>query len=741
MKDSRLSGFYRRPIGERIDTLRKRGFLSAGDADALKSGRHLLSVRVADKMIENVVATFSLPLGIAPNMRVNGVDYVVPMVVEEPSVVAALSSAAQVARGSGGFEATLEESLAIGQIHITALDDPARAIATLQTASDDLLEAANRVHPRLAQRGGGVRDLELRELELDDGSGAVVVHLLVDTRDAMGANLVNTICETLAPGIARLTGGHVALRILSNLVDRSLVTARCRIDLSSLDRDPEAAERARDGVVTASRLAAADPYRAATHNKGIMNGIDPLAIATGNDWRAIEAGAHSWAAAGGRYTTLSTWRVADDGALEGRITLPLKVGTVGGTLEANPAAAIGLRIAGVDGAGELAMLMAACGLAQNFSALRALGTTGIQHGHMRLHARSVAAAAGVPDVLFDEIVAELVASGDIKDWKARELLAERRESAEAPTGSVAAGKIILFGEHAVVYGRRAVALPLAGAVTAAARPSATSRVVVPDWSIDEEIAPGSTAGRAISLIAAELGIREKPFELFVRSALPRGMGLGSSAAFAVAVVRALAELSDVDIDDEGVNRIAYECEKLAHGTPSGIDNTIATFATPLVFRRGEPLEIETLELGEAPPILVASSNSPGSTYEEVARVRQRHEALPGRYDAIFDEIDAIAADGVTALGRADYDTLGALMNICQGLLNSIEVSTPELEYMVQIARDSGAVGAKLTGAGGGGSIIALCPDSREPVALALAAAGFRVIDVEGNGRSWGSASE
>ena len=685
MSNSRIPGLYRLGVDERIDELQSLGWLAEADAVALRQGRCVLSPVVADRMIENVIATFGLPLAIAPNFLVNGRDYVVPLAVEEPSIVAALSGAARMARASGGFDTECEESLLTGQVHLANLADMKAGIAAILGSKDKLLASANEVHPRLVARGGGVRDLEVHELALPDGERTIVVHLLVDTCDAMGANLVNTICEAVAPELVALSGGTVAMSILSNLADRSLVTARVRYPLAELAKSDEQAATVRDAIVRADQIAHADPNRAATHNKGIMNGIDSLAIATGNDWRAIEAGAHAYAASDGQYRSLTRWYVHESGDLYGEIRLPLKVGVVGGTIAANPAAALGMRIAGVESATELAGLMAAVGLAQNFAAIRALVTTGIQEGHMRLHARSAAAATLAVD----------------------------------PGTATAAGKVILLGEHAVVYGKHAVALPICDAVTAQVtrdNPQSTFPAGFDD---------------GIAIIARELGVDIDGVGIAVQSKIPRAMGLGSSAAIAVAIIRGFNDAFELGIDNERINAIAFECERLAHGTPSGVDNTIATYAHPMLFRRGEELEFSSIELSEPAPIVIAFGGATGMTIEQVAGVRARREKNAAHYDAIFSEIDAISCAGAEALAAADYAQLGALMNICHGLLNAIEVSTPELEDMVSIARASGAAGAKLTGAGGGGSIVAICPGTQDAVAAALVAAGFETMTLDG----------
>ncbi len=735
MSDSRISGLYRQTVVERIDELQKLGWLSAADAELLRQGRHVLSSVSADKIIENVIGVFGLPFAIAPNFIVNGRDYIVPMVVEEPSIVAATSNAARLARSSGGFESISDESLLIGQVHLAGIADIGAALEALNEEKQDLIDRANAVHPRLAARGGGVRDIELRQLQLADSSVVLAAHVLVDTCDAMGANLVNTICEAVAPRLAELCGGDVALRILSNLADRSLVTATVRYRLADLGASGFTAEAVRDGIILASDIASADPYRAATHNKGIMNGVDAIAIATGNDWRAVEAGAHAFAAASGRYLPLATWSADRDGNLCGQMRLPLKVGTVGGTLAANPTAALGLRITGVKSARELACLTAAVGLAQNFAALLALATHGIQQGHMRLHARSVASAAGVPGEMHEQVVGELLADGEVKEWRAREIFAAAVGSAEPGElpAATAAGKIILLGEHAVVYGKHALALPIVDAVTArVAKQSSATTLSIPEWGIRQTVtADTKTYGAIMALIFRELDIRDSGFSVELHSKLPRAMGLGSSAAIAVALTRGFNEALNLGIDNARINAIAFACEQYAHGTPSGIDNTIATYAVPILFRNTEALQRQELTLAEPVPLVVAFSHQPGLTREQVAGVRARRDRQRDRYDAIFAEIDALSQAGARALEAGDYEDLGALMNICHGLLNALEVSTAELESIVGIARAAGAVGAKLTGSGGGGAVVALSPGRVDEVTAALQAAGFDTLALTG----------
>ena len=740
MKSSRLSGFYHLSVAERVAELEKLGFLSPSAARDLRAGRQVIAALAADKIIENVVGVFGLPLAIAPNFIVNGRECIVPLVVEEPSIVAALSAAAALARQSGGFTAELDESLLAGQIHVVGIADIDATLKLLTAAGDELRELADRVHPRLTARGGGVRDIEFRAMSLADDRPLIAVHVLVDTCDAMGANLVNTICEAIAPRIAEISGGDIALRILSNLADRSIVKASVSYAVADLASGEMSGSEVRDRIVLAGDIANTDPHRAATHNKGVMNGIDALAIATGNDWRAIEAGAHAWAARSGHYSALTRWSVAANGDLFGDIALPLKTGIVGGTLSSNPAAALGLAISGVQSAVQLAELMASVGLAQNFAALRALAAGGIQQGHMRLHARSLAAAAGTPDALLDEVVDRLVDCGEIKDWKAAEILAaiestgaSKVKGAETASAS-AAGKIILLGEHAVVYGRHAVAVPIMNAVTASVSKSDKgTTLTVPDWGLSTSIDKSSNAGidAMVNTICRRLAVfdanAEADFTIEVRSSLPRGMGLGSSAAMAVAITQAMARCIKLRLDIEELNDIAYACEKLAHGKPSGIDNTVSCYGKALLFQNNAVLKKNKLALTEVPPMVIAFSHGPGSTLEQVAAVRKRYEEYPQAYDAIFDQIDALSLAGAEALVARQYAALGHMMNICHGLLNAIEVSTPDLENMVAIARESGALGAKLTGAGGGGSIVALCPGKEHDVRTALQKAGYRTL--------------
>jgi len=424
--NSRIAGFHRLTPEERLRAVRAFDGLSDDDIRQLRGGAGVLTVGRADKMIENVVGTYELPLGIATNFQVNGRDVLVPMVVEEPSIVAGASYAARLIRDGGGFAASADASLMIGQIQLTGIDDPARAIAAIAAARGEVLALANRQSSSLAALGGGALDLEFRQHDASPMGAMLVVHLIVDCRDAMGANAVNTMAEAVAPLLEQLSGGRAYLRILSNLSDRRLAHVSARVPAAALARDGIAGADVVTAILWAHALAVVDPYRAATHNKGIMNGIDPVIVATGNDWRAIEAGAHAYAARGGRYTSLSHWERDAAGDLVGTLSMPLAVGVVGGATRVHPAAQAALKLLGVHHASELAEICVCAGLASNLAALRALATEGIQRGHMALHARQVALAAGAHGDEIDLVAAQLVAERLIKPTRAAEVLAELR---------------------------------------------------------------------------------------------------------------------------------------------------------------------------------------------------------------------------------------------------------------------------------------------------------------------------
>ncbi len=419
--NSRIGGLRSLSPEDRMAAIAEAADLGADDCAAL-AGRDMLPMAVADGMIENVVGKFELPLGVATNFTVNGKDYLIPMAVEEPSVVAAASYMARIARDSGGFTAQADRPLMRAQIQVLGLTDTAAARARLLAETDTLIAMANARDKVLVGLGGGCIEIEAHEFPDTPVGPMLVAHLIVDVCDAMGANTVNTMAEALAPEVERITGGTVRLRILSNLADRRLVRAEVRIKPESLDTDTLKGAEVAQGITEACALALIDPYRAATHNKGIMNGIDPVVVATGNDWRAIEAGAHAYAAQSGRYTSLTRWEIGRGGALIGSIELPMALGLVGGATKTHPAAQAALRLMKVETAGELAEVTAAVGLAQNMAALRALATEGIQRGHMTLHARNIAITAGATGTEIDRIAKAIVAAGEISVARAKEEL-------------------------------------------------------------------------------------------------------------------------------------------------------------------------------------------------------------------------------------------------------------------------------------------------------------------------------
>jgi hydroxymethylglutaryl-CoA reductase len=392
-RNSRFPGFYKMSIEQRRQAVSEAAGVDPLELTAALHGGGL-GAETADKFVENVLGTYALPFGVALNVRVNGKDYIAPMVVEEPSVVAAASNAAKMARAGGGFTADVDAPIMTCQVQVHGVSDPAAAASAILAARTELLELANRAVRGLFERGGGARDLAVR---LHDDR-MIVAHVYVDCRDAMGANLVNNVAEAIGDRIAALAGGSRGLRILSNLCDRRCVRVRCAVPEQALATDTLDGAEVALGIENASRFAEADPYRAATHNKGIMNGVDAVVMATGNDWRAVEAGAHAFAARNGRYEPLATFRrgLTESGApvLFGSLEMPLALGTVGGTLRVHPAARIALRLLGTGSASEIASVAAAVGLSSNLAALRALSTDGIQKGHMALHARAVAIAAG-----------------------------------------------------------------------------------------------------------------------------------------------------------------------------------------------------------------------------------------------------------------------------------------------------------------------------------------------------------
>lgn len=426
-KSSRISGFYQKTLEERLTVISQWANLSDDAQDVLK-GSMGLSLDQASHMIENAIGRYSFPIGIGTNFLINNKDYLIPMVIEEPSVVAAVSNAAKMFRVGGGFISHSDKPIMIGQIQILDISDTDKTKKNILDKKSFLLEEANKVGGSIVKRGGGARDIEVRIFEDTSVGHMIIVHLLYDTREAMGANAVNTAAEHLAPFLEEITGGRVNLRILSNLTDQRKAYAEGIVPKELLARNNISAEQAVQSIVEAGVFAEVDPYRATTHNKGIMNGIDAVILATGNDWRAVEAGAHAYAARRGRYSSLTKWWKDDDGNLRGSIELPLAVGTVGGATRVHPTAGIALQILGNPSSQELSEIMACVGLAQNFGAIRALATEGIQHGHMRMHARQLAVAAGADSDDVIKIAQQLITENNIRLQRAQEIVAELNDA-------------------------------------------------------------------------------------------------------------------------------------------------------------------------------------------------------------------------------------------------------------------------------------------------------------------------
>jgi len=735
MDKSRIPNFYKMPISERLDAVYERGLISKKDYKLLKNQQQQLDINSADKMIENVIGVMGMPIGLGLNFLINDKEYVIPMAVEEPSIVAALSAAAKISRPGGGFITECTDPILTGQIQVVEINNLEQARNDLLSRKQEIIDLANSFHPRMVARGGGAIDFSIKTYPMESFEGEMlVVNINVNTQDAMGANLVNGMCEGIAPLIESITEGKVFLRILSNLTDQSIAKGTMRIPLKYLSKEGYDPEQIRDGIIIASDFAKADPYRASTHNKGIMNGVDAVALATGNDWRAIEAGAHAYASRHGRYSSLSEWKKDKNGDLIGTIEIPLKVGIVGAPIESNPAVALNLRIMNLDSATELSGVMAAVGLAQNFSALKALSTDGIQKGHMTLHARNVVKAANAPHEIFDDVLEKLLVSGEIKVWKAKEIVQNLTKKEPLITDefdAVTPGKAILLGEHSVVYGRHAIAVPVPLNIRVKVEEADDGvLLMIPSWGVeyylDKKPEERQSFEKPAALILEKMNLNNVGMKIEVFSDIPRGMGLGGSAVLAVSIIKALNHHYKMGLSEQEINQMAYESEKIAHGNPSGIDNTIATYGYPLIYRKGEKTLKERLQIKEPLNLVLAFSKSEGLTAKTVAQVRKQWKSNQEMYDDVFDDIDAIVLNGIQAIQDNDLKQLGELMNFNQGLLNTLQVSTPELERMIHIARDAGAFGAKLTGGGGGGAMIAVS-DNPDEIIEAFDNEGFQSI--------------
>lgn len=431
MKKEYLTKFYKKSRDERIEALFQAGIISKEDYDALNQEILALSNDVADQMIENVVAKYELPFGIALNFVVDGEELLIPMVTEEPSIVAASSNAGKMIAQSGGFQTEMETRLLIGQVALKNIPDIAEAKRLVTENESKIIELANAAHPSIIKYGGGARKVDVRILEADEEYGTptfFVVHLMVDTGEAMGANIINTMVEALAPYLEELTGGESLMNILSNYSTESLVTVSCAIEPQYLASKTMSGEEVRDRIVEATQFATVDPYRAVTHNKGMMNGIDSVLVATGNDWRAVEAGVHAYASRSGQYRSLTKWTVDEKGHLRGELTIPLSVGSVGGTLSIHPTAQFAYRLLKEPNAQELSRILTCVGLAQNLSAVRALVTEGIQKGHMGLQSRALAIRVGASGELVDRVAAKLQEAEHMNSDTAKKILDQLTDS-------------------------------------------------------------------------------------------------------------------------------------------------------------------------------------------------------------------------------------------------------------------------------------------------------------------------
>ncbi len=571
-KTSRIPGFYRLSVEQRLAFLARAFNLTDDQIAQLRDGS-ALRVRHAVNMVENTVGVFGLPLGLGLNFVVDDREYLVPMAIEEASIIAAVSKGALLIREGGGFVSTVDDPVMIGQVQVLDLDDPEKAAAILANHKSEILDIANSADPKMKARGGGVLDIETRILDGGDVGRMLIVHLLCNVCEAMGANAVNSMCEAAGPRIAKLTGGRVNLRILSNFADRRLARACFSLPVKHLSAGTSQGHEIAKKVVEASRFAEVDPYRAATHNKGIFNGIGAAALAFGQDWRAIEAGGHAYAVRKGQYRGLATYRIEDDNLI-GEIELPLQVGWVGGAVNSHPGVRILRAISGVQNSRELSGLLASVGLAQNFAACLALCTDGIQKGHMALHARSVAVSVGVAPDDVEKVALEMIKRGDVKVSAAEEIFRNMcrqpvvdRLERDLPVKSFAKGKVVLFGEHATVYGYPGIITTIdLGMRVRIKSDSHGPRFLNPQFKQAFPVPTSDSDFRLFSRAAdAALeyyGLQNEPIAIEVESNLVPGMGLGSSAAFSVALCEALRKYKGSTVESHWNSRMFEEAQRL-----------------------------------------------------------------------------------------------------------------------------------------------------------------------------------
>ncbi len=726
-KSSRIPGFYRLPVEQRLAYLARSFELSDEQLNELRNG-NALRIEHAVNLVENAIGVFSLPLGLGLNFLIDGKNYIIPMAIEEASIIAAASKAALIIRAGGGFQTDIDKAVMIGQVQVLDLPDPEKAAAVLHDKKKEIIEQANLAGPRMVLRGGGVFDIETRIIDGGPSVGKMLIlHLLYDVCEAMGANAINSACEAVGPLVEKLTGGRVNLRILSNLADRRLARASFKLPFEYLATKEFTGEQVAVRMIEAGRFAFADPYRAATHNKGIFNGICAAALALGQDWRAIEAGGHAYAARTGQYRSLTEYKI-ENGCLVGRIELPLQVGWVGGIINSHPGVKTLRKISGVKTARELAGVLASLGLAQNFAACHALSTVGIQKGHMALHARSVALSVGVPAEEVDAVAQEMIKRGEVKVAAAEEIyrrmlkLPKKREKTnELPVRSFAPGKVVLFGEHATVYNYPGITTTIGiGLTISLSRDPDGPRFITPKY---KQVFPMRSSevdvrvfSRAVEQALSMYGIQKEPIAIEVESDLVPGMGLGSSAAFSVALCSAIRQYKNISTQnrvDSGLFDEVQKLESIFHGTPSGIDAATVLSNGVLWFRKGPPRELLQLRTPINYSGIVCLVEPGAPTIELVRKVRQERLRDRQRVDSILEEIGAITVDAGIALGIGDNQELGRLMFRNHELLAKLGVSTPGLDKAVSLLLDRGVLGAKLTGSGGGGAVIALVkPDTQ-----------------------------
>jgi len=727
LRTSRIPGFYRLPVEQRLAFLARSFNLSDEQVAMLRNG-NALRVEHAVNMVENAIGVLGVPLGLGLNFLVDGREHLVPMAVEEASIIAAASKAAMIIRRGGGFFTSVDDPVMIGQIQVLDLEDPQKAAQAICERKQDVIDAANQSAVRMCRRGGGVFDLETRVIDGNDKIGPMlIVHLLYNVCEAMGANAVNYACEAAGPLIGEITGGRVCLRILSNLADRRLARAEFSLPVEHLKDDNLSGEQVAMKMVEAGRFAEYDPYRATTNNKGVFNGICAAALALGQDWRAIEAGGHAYAARTGNYTSLTSYEY-EDGCLRGKIELPLQVGWVGGAVNSHPGVKILRTISSVRSSRQLAGLLASVGLGQNFTATLALSTDGIQKGHMALHARSVAISVGVPTDQVEFVTQEMIKRGEVKVAVAEELYrkidprpALKSVRDELPVTAFAHGKVVLFGEHSVVYNYPGITCTIdKGLDVRISRDPDGPRFLHPRF---KQVFPIPKADQDIRLFsraadhALEIyGLQNAPIAIKIESDLIPGMGLGSSAAFSVGICSALRRYKHLDQErkwDSGIFEDAQKLESVFHGNPSGMDAATVLSEGVLWFRKGPPREILPIRVPTSATGILCIVEPGARTLELVQRVQRNRERDPKMINGILEEIGNITVDAGIALGTGDMKETGRLMFKNHEFLARLGVSTPALDDAVELLLDRGVLGAKLTGGGGGGAVVALVePDTQ-----------------------------